>query len=258
MKLSSVANFFTYYKWILLYLLYVIAIVSIAYLLVPLIGIIDNGNTLSLIQTAVDLLVVVPTIVIFIWQIASIQSTPIFDLRWEIQVPLGSSEISLELPQNGTKTWSIQPVLTNTGNAVTPWYLVSFLVPAELLGTSDNFVLHPVAGKINDHWKIGYTEDGDLPGTYVFTFLSNGQIASYPNYDLVLARLEFSLFADREYQNSYEIKYVITSDKGKRQDKVFTLKTHKENVAKKISAEAFLDSLLRSPRYGNKGKSTGN
>jgi len=242
----------TLYKWIAVSVLYAILVVVLSVIIAPWIGVDDTGEVLAFVQIVVAVLVLLPAIVTFVQQLISLQSVPELDVKWNIQVPMGATETFLELPNHGTKTWTTQPILMNNGNGVTPWYLFTFNVPAELLGMLDDFELRPIVGTMNEHWKVGYIKDPINPAYWSITFMSNGQIASYPNNDMFLSTLQLNLYSDRRYQDSYTIKYMVAADKGKRKDGELVLRLQKENLSMKISEESLLDHLLRFSQYDRK------
>jgi hypothetical protein len=153
---------------------------------------------LALIQAVVDILVVVPAIFAFIWQMLELQSYPSLDLRCNIKLSNDTELVFLA-------------VLTNSGNSVTSWYLVSFSIPEDLLKSLSDLNFTPIIGTLEQHWKIGHIRNSSDPPFVNFLFTSNGEIASYPNYDLFLARLHIRLHDTKEYKSSYAIRYVIVT-----------------------------------------------
>lgn len=179
------------------------------------------GEVLSLGQLIVEVTLIPAAIIGFIMaaeEFGKAQARPELDLRWDTGFEETGNELVLDISPSGVETLRIRPVLVNEGNAIGVWYLVNFTIPGDLTPEWS-----PIIGDTH-HWRAAHHKHGLL-----LTFMSNGQIAVYPRYPLILARLEIRLNADQA-KRDYQVPYTIVTDSGQRRDDFLTLRFAKKPV----------------------------
>lgn len=75
----------------------------------------------------------------------------------------------------------------------------------------------PILGE-QENWRVARKE-GDL----LLTFLSNGKVAAYPGYSLLLCTLHAEYSVEQQYAPEYRVPYIIVSDRGTRKDDFLTI-----------------------------------
>lgn len=89
----------------------------------------------------------------------------------------------------------VHPILTNTSDAVIIWYMLNFALP--------NGVYWGPLGDAKN-WRIA-----TRPDTTLYTFMSNGCVAAFPDYGLAL----ITIVCDGGF--AWDIPYTIASDTGR-------------------------------------------
>jgi len=233
------------YRLIIGFILFGLLVTAVSIITAPWIGVHEVGEVMSLIQIALAVFLLPPAIYAFVQQVVSLQDVPELDIDWNMPNPV------LEVPKEASVSWIIQPKVGNSGNAVAVWYFFTFNIPAELLGNNygRDFTLEPIVGTTREHWRHGLIDDRVNPPYWSITFMSNGEIASYPNNDMFLATLHLNLESEKQYQDTYTIKYVIAADKGRRKDGEFILRVRREAPAKEMTQDIRLDMQPRTPKH---------
>ena len=240
-----------YFKGHVIVFLYVVLVVISTFIsafIAQWLNISDASTILALIQTVLAILVFIPTIFAFVQQLLSLQVFPELDLEW-----LNESK-KLKIPTRNVATRIISPYINNTGNAVTPWFMVRIFIPTDLIKslqeTEDDqslldIELKPSIGK-DENWNMFlYNNHGEE--SLVYTFLSNGQYASYPDDKLELGVIRIKLYPNKVYRTSYKIKYTITNDKGPKKNGEFVLQLEKELNTIGTTPEKLIEQLMYSP-----------
>jgi hypothetical protein len=201
--------------WKFIVITYVI-VVLLLLLIAWAVGLRGWGDIFSLGQLLVDAVLLPVVIIGFLMAVEEFrksQARPDMDLYWEAEPNGTVKELVLEAPPRGNANLHFRPVLLNTGNAVGVWYMLNITLPDEL-----NIGWQPILGD-EDNWRLARTKDGLL-----LTFMSNGQVAAYPNYGLLLCTLCAECSTEREYVGEYKVPYTIVNDWGQRRDDSLTLK----------------------------------
>lgn len=160
------------------------------------------SDKLSIVQTTLNVVLLIPSLLILVFQIRNSYTTPRLDL-----------EIKSSFKDD---TQQVQLALMNDGDAVAVWYMVRVFVPRELISQREDFSLLTVVGVEPTNWKLSPPNENH-PHEFLFTFISNGEFASYPTDGLILAHLAIPLSNHKQYAPAYRIRYFITSEKGKGQ-----------------------------------------
>jgi hypothetical protein len=108
-----------------------------------------------------------------------------------------------------------ETTVKNEGKAITTWYLIKFEIAKEVyLGEVpriNRLVGDIISSPTSDtHWHIN-----NLPEKQIWSFMSNGMYALYPNYHQPFSEIDFNFSIEEKYPDSCTIPFVIYTDKGK-------------------------------------------
>ncbi|MCK4789698.1 MAG: hypothetical protein KAV87_38515 [Desulfobacteraceae bacterium] len=192
----------------------------------------QNIDLIALGQLLVEFFLLPPAIVGFILvmlEFVKSQSKPKLDLMWEYPRGEYKHEIEIDVhtfemghPEYGSRTVSL--ALLNNGEAVTQWFSVEFSLPLELTGSDD-------PEEQFDYWHKDVGEDSNWqslihPDAYRITFMSNGQIASYPRVPLFLGWYEMHPYLDQD--RVYSVPFEIATEDQIRSGEI-RIKVHVED-----------------------------
>ena len=182
----------------------------------------EFGDVFSLGQLLVDALLLPAAIIGFLYAAAEFrksQAKPDIDLYWEVESEGIAKELPVEISSQGGAQGCFL-VLLNKGKAVGVWYMLSLVLPRDILFSFPG--RHPILGD-DDNWRSAITEE-----EVILTFMSNGQIGAYPEYELILAEIPVIRRRNQEINDQYQVPYTIVTDWGQRVDGFLTLKFSKE------------------------------
>lgn len=194
-------------------------------------GINQWGDLFSLGQLIFDTLLLPAAIVGFIVAIGELrkaQAIPKLTVYWETEPGILGNTLDLSNRPKSASSNGARPVLMNEGNSVSVWYVIHFDVPIHIYSAVNmrveelpkQWVLH--AGNQSD-WRIDI-----LPDKMRVTFMSNGHVASYPNYPLPLGILNLPSAISARHNKEYEIPYTIATDRGKPSYNVLKIRLNHE------------------------------
>ena len=169
-------------------------------------------DALSFGQLFLELTLLPAAIIVFsvaVRDFKDMQKESQLNLYWDTGKGL-VKELDLGLSSQGGKANFLRPVLLNEGSKGTTWYLVDMKIPKGLTTGSPNF--KKILGE-KENWRDSYDNEG-----FLWTFMSNGQIAAYPGYGLILGDFSFDTHSQNVYQSRYRIPYTIVSSEGERID----------------------------------------
>jgi len=177
------------------------------------------GDTFTLGQLSVEL-VLIPTVIVgfiaTIIQFRASQETATPQLYWETQAGNFVKSIELTISQAATSLiHTPRLVIRNEGKAVTTWYLVQFEIVKEIYLENAPRMNRLVGENINSSIDDSHWYFNSLPEKQIWSFMSNGKYALYPNYAQELGEINFIFSGDEKYPESCTIPFVIYSDKGK-------------------------------------------
>jgi hypothetical protein len=180
----------------------------------------------SALQALLDLWLL-PTLIFGFWfavlEFRKAQEVIDLELRFEIVRPKPDDLVF----SRGLLTYKenlvfVYPILTNKSSTVAVWYMLNFSLPVSaqpIAIRKEN--PYPYWGPLGnaDNWRVYPQSDKTL-----FTFLSNGNIAAYPDYGLVLVTIIRDLDKGNRADLVWDIPYVISSEKSVRKTGIYTLR----------------------------------
>ena len=132
--------------------------------------------------------------------------------------------LSSDLPEHNNieeyPRFKIPIYLKNSGDIVAIWYSIRLSIPLELLGTLHTEILNSksLIRKLGFDNKLGSTQNwssNESDGILDVRFESKGEIASYPDQELLLGVIDFSVSPnDNKYGGKFPLRYTIYTDKG--------------------------------------------
>jgi hypothetical protein len=210
------------WKIIVAVVILLLVVLSLALAIVSrLIGL-SYGDTFSLGQFILDL-ILLPTVIIgffiAVHEFRKTQHTPDMDILWETEP--GKYHKVLVIDAQQYKQQGARPVIVNSGKSVALWYIIQFDVPTKLitdiggnldgLALARRWVFH--AGD-QENWRV------DLLEKHIrIVFTSNGKIASYPGYPLPLGILDLTPTNYEDKEQWYDISFNIMTEIGQPRNK---------------------------------------
>jgi hypothetical protein len=173
----------------------------------------ETSDALALLQFFITLALIPTVLFAFVATADSFrkaQSRPQLSLLWEDDYSRSTTVHTARQSQSAILSSTPRLLLHNTGNAVALWYSVAVDIPFDgAFGNSTQFPtprFRPAIGN-NLNWI-----NGSIEGANRVTFLSNGQIASYPNVPLPLIDFELHLQPQDEFPARQKVNYTIVTD----------------------------------------------
>ena len=190
----------------------------------PSFNITQLTDKLTIIQMLLNMVLLIPSLLLLITQIWENNTAPRLDLEMKIYREDSRQSDSLFIPTQGEEVQTLQISLMNDGNAVALWYIIRIFIPKDLIHSAQDVDLRPIVGHIPVNWKPSFPNK-DRQDSFLLTFLSNREFASYPQDGLILAHLRIRIDSTKKYNSAYRIRYFIKSEKGTPQrEKNYTVK----------------------------------
>jgi len=160
------------------------------------------------------------------------QETPDLDLFWPDEAGGTTKQMTVKTRfKPKTKSWifPLRFALLNRGPVVCQWCMLEFEIPVELTPRNFDWQKHwkPIVGELDSNWKVATIV---RTGAHLYAFMSNGTIAAYPHFPLLLGDVPVTLYANREWPAQCRIRYKIATDRGRPIEGSLTLHLVQEPV----------------------------
>lgn len=176
------------------------------------------SDTFSLGQLSVEL-ILIPTVivgfVVTIIQFRASQETATPRLYWEVHNGSFVESIDLVLPPGNGRARTPRLAIRNEGKAITTWYLIQFEIANDVYIKDAPRIIRLVGDIISSPTNDTHWHFNTLPEKQVFSFMSNGMYALYPDYAQPLGEVDFNFSVEEKYPDGCIIPFVIYTDKGK-------------------------------------------
>lgn len=207
-------------------------ICAVALAIAHSLGIDQWGDLFSLGQLIIDAFLLPAAIIGFIVAIGELrkaQAIPKLALYWETEPEIFGNTLDLSGLPKTVPSNSARPVLMNEGSYVSVWYVIHFDIPTHIYSAANirdekvPYQWFSHAGSQSD-WRIDILHE-----KMRVTFMSNGHVASYPNYPLPLGILNLPSPISSRHNKEYEIPYTIATDHGKPSHNVLKIRLKHES-----------------------------